>query len=340
MVKADKSLTRRLSVGLLFGFVVVLILVLAGDLGKVSRQVINFRWAFFPLVIALTTFNYLLRFFKWHLYLRQVGSHGVSIAESARLFVAGFPLAVTPGKVGEAFKGVWLNQADGTPVARGVSVVAAERISDGLAVLALSTLGVIAFPQYWPAFAIILTLLLVVVVISQIRPLALYLIGIAERIPLVNRFAHSIREFYEGSFLLFRPRILLVAVTLGIISWLGEGIGMYVILLGLGIPPSWGVFSIAVFVLSFSIVIGAASALPGGLGASEASIAGMLVLLLGLRADVSAAATLLIRLATLWFGVALGLIVWSTSRHLLGFGNQEPNPENTLDQAQHLSNEV
>jgi len=89
------------------------------------------------------------------------------------------------------------------------------------------------------------------------------------------------------------------------------------ILLGLGIPPSWETLSIAVFVLAFSTVIGAVSALPGGLGAAEASIAGMLTLLLTLGADTAAAATLLIRFATLWFGVVLGLIVWAFSRELL-----------------------
>jgi hypothetical protein len=57
------------------------------------------------------------------------------------LFVAGFPLAVTPGKVGEALKGVWINQVSGIPVGKGISVVVAERISDGLAVLILSTFG-------------------------------------------------------------------------------------------------------------------------------------------------------------------------------------------------------
>jgi uncharacterized protein (TIRG00374 family) len=140
------------------------------------------------------------------------------------------------------------------------------------------------------------------------------------------------REFYEGSFTLFKPGVIFLAVLLGAISWLGEGVGMYVILIGLGVPPSWEALSVAVFVLSFSIVIGAASALPGGLGAAEASIAGMLVLLLGLSADVSAAATLLIRFATLWFGVMLGLVVWGFSKELLGLGNQasqgnRPTPE-------------
>lgn len=317
------SIAHRLSLGILFGFLVMLALTLVGDIRQVSDRVLSFRWSLYPLVILLTLFNYLLRFFKWHYYLGLIGVSDLSLLESARLFVAGFPLAVTPGKVGEALKGVWLKRATGVPMARGVSVVLAERISDGLAVLILSTLGVIAYPQYWPGFAIILGGLLTIIVISQIRPLALALLDFGERIPLVKRFIQPLREFYEGSFTLFRPKASLVAVGLGTISWLGEGIGFYIILLGLGVSSGWETLSIAVFVLAFSTVIGAVSALPGGLGAAEASIAGMLTLLLGLNGDIAAAATLLIRFATLWFGVTLGLVVWLFSRHLLVFDSQE-----------------
>jgi uncharacterized protein (TIRG00374 family) len=238
-----------------------------------------------------------------------------------RLFVAGFPLAVTPGKVGEALKGVWLNRRTDLPVGQGVSVVLAERISDGLAVLGLSTLGVIAYPRYWPGFAIVLAGLLGVVVFSQIRPLAMWALDLGDRAPLLRRFMGGIRDFYEGSFALFRPGVTLGAVALGMISWLGEGIGLYLILLGLGVPASSEALAMAVFVLSFSTVIGAVSALPGGLGASEASIAGMLSLIAGLSGSVATSATLLIRLATLWFAVFLGLIVWVFSRDLITFNS-------------------
>jgi uncharacterized protein (TIRG00374 family) len=91
---------------------------------------------------------------------------------------------------------------------------------------------------------------------------------------------------------------------------------MYYVLRGLDVPGGWETLSIAIFVLAFSTVVGAVSALPGGLGAAEASIAGMLGLLLGLTRDTAAAATLLIRFATLWFAVALGLMVWGFSRKL------------------------
>jgi uncharacterized protein (TIRG00374 family) len=322
MQRTSTLLTRRLALGLVFGFVVLVVLVLAGDLSRVSQRVLSFRWQLFPLVIGLTLINYLLRFVKWHFYLGQIGVKDMPVGESARMFVAGFPLAVTPGKVGEAMKGVWLNQKSGIPVARGVAVVLAERISDGLAVLALSTLGVIAYPRYWPGFAFVLGGLLTVIVISQIRPLAMFFLNLGGRLPLVRRYIHPLREFYEGSFAVFRPGATLLAVFLGTVSWLMEGIGMYLILIGLGVPAGWNSLSIAVFVLAFSTVIGAVTALPGGLGAAEASIAGMLALLLGLNADINAAATLLIRFATLWFGVGVGLLAWTFSRDLLLFGDK------------------
>lgn len=311
------SLGRRLGLGILFGVIVLIVLALAGDLQRVGEEMLTFRWSLFPLVLLLTLTNYTLRFVKWHFYLGQVGIHDLPVLESARLFVASFPLSVTPGKLGEALKGVWLNQVGQIPVGRGIAVVVAERISDGLAVLALSTLGVIAYPRYWPAFALVVSALLLVVVVSQIRPLAEWLLHQAERLPLIGRFARSLEEFYEGSFALFRPLATLLAVGLGTVSWMGEGIGLYLILLGLGVPPGWNVLSIAIFVLAFSTIIGAVSTLPGGLGAADASIAGMLALLLSLGAGTAAAATLLIRFATLWFGVGLGFVVWTFSKDLL-----------------------
>ena len=312
------DLRRRLLAGLAIGFVVLLVVTFLGDARQVAGRLAGFVWPLAPVVLACTLFNYALRFVKWHFYLRQIGAANLTLRESARLFVGGFPLAVTPGKVGEVLKAVWLQQKAGIPVTRGVAVVLAERISDGLAVLALSALGVVAYPRYAPAFAAALGLLAGLVLVSQIRPLALRLLQWAEHMPLVRRFAGGLREMYEGSYALFRPRSTFVAVGLGTLSWLGEGIGFYLILIGLGVPGGWHTAGNAIFILSFATVIGALSTLPGGLGAAEVTIAGMLALVMSLPGSVAAAATLLIRFATLWFGVTLGLVVWARSPDLLG----------------------
>ena len=47
--------------------------------------------------------------------------------------------------------------------------------------------------------------------------------------------------------------------------------------------------------------------LPGGLGATDASITGLLVLL-ALPKSVAVASTLIIRAATLWFAVVVGIV--------------------------------
>ncbi len=312
------NFSRKLIPGLLLGFFVLLLVILIGDVRQVSAAVLAFRWELFPLVILLTLFNYSLRFVKWHFYLRQIGVRQIAWPESLKLFLGGFPLAVTPGKVGEVLKAVWVNQRSGLPVPKGVSVVVAERISDGLGVLMLSTLGVVAYPQYWPAFVFVLAFLLTLIVISQIRPLALFLLGLCEKLPLVRRWVSLLREFYEGSFALFRPGATVLAVGLGIISWFGEGVGFYLILVGLGLSPGVELLGIAVFVLAFSTVVGALSTLPGGLGAAEVSIAGMLAITLSPEAGVVSAATLLVRLATLWLSVAIGLLVWAMFPGLIG----------------------
>lgn len=305
---------QRIALGLALGFVVVLALGLWGDLREISSTIGGFRWELAPLILGCTLFNYLLRFVKWHYYLGLIGAGAISVGESAQIFVAGFPLAVTPGKVGEAMKAAWLRRSVGTPLPRGLVVVLAERISDGLAVLALSTLGVLAYPQYWPVFGAVLAGLLSLIVVSQVRPLAMRLIDLAAALPLVGRYTSGLQELYESATVLFGPRATLTAVGLGTLAWLGEGVGMYLVLLGLGVPTSLQTLGLAVFILAFSTIVGAISTLPGGLGAAEGSIAGMLSLLLGLSAELAASATLLIRFATLWFGVGLGLLVWAVSR--------------------------
>jgi uncharacterized protein (TIRG00374 family) len=107
--------------------------------------------------------------------------------------------------------------------------------------------------------------------------------------------------------LLIWPRLLL-AVMIGILSWGGECLALYLILLGLGAAPSRELLNQATFALAAGSLVGSASLLPGGLGAAEGTVAAVLDVVAGMPRDVAAAATLLIRACTLWFGVALGAL--------------------------------
>jgi uncharacterized protein (TIRG00374 family) len=294
--RGNKITLRKFIPGILLGFLALLVTILIGDIQSVGQKMTEFNWLLFPLVLLATLFNYLLRFVKWHFYLNRMGLTHLAWYDRMRL---------------------WLKQAGDLPLGRGISVVVAERLSDGLAVLFLSTLGVVVYPRYWPGFVIVLGILLASVVIIQFRPVVVWLLALIKQMPIISRIVPGLIEFYEGRYLLFKPWPLLVAVGLGMVSWFGEGLGFYLILTGLGLPAGTHTLELAVFILAFSTIIGAVSTLPGGVGAAEASIAGMLVLLIPTNT-----ATLLIRLATLWFGVLLGLVVWSFSPKLLGMENK------------------
>lgn len=312
-----EDIKSKVVLGLLLGVLVIVGLALVADLPKVVNAVEGFEWGWLPLILGLTSFNYLLRFFKWHYYLKQVDIHNIGCGDSLKVFLGGFATTVTPGKIGEVIKSMWLKNLTGANVARTLPVVAAERLSDALACTVLASAGVFAYPNYWPAFLAILAVMLSGIVVIEIRPLSLRLLGIAERLPLVSRFAHGLHEFYESSFELLRLRNLVVAVGLGTISWAGEGAAFFLVLKGLGVEPTLTLLFQATFILAFSVIIGGASTLPGGLGAAEVSLAGMLALIVGLPRELAASASLLIRFCTLWFGVTLGFIVVALYRQRL-----------------------
>ena len=77
---------------------VILGVALFADLRQVASNLAGFEWGLAPLILLCTLFNYTLRFFKWHYYLGLIGVRDLSLKESARLFVGGFPLAGTPGQ--------------------------------------------------------------------------------------------------------------------------------------------------------------------------------------------------------------------------------------------------
>ncbi|HEU4792122.1 MAG TPA: lysylphosphatidylglycerol synthase domain-containing protein, partial [Nitrolancea sp.] len=121
-------------------------------------------------------------------------------------------------------------------------------------------------------------------------------------------------------YLLLRPGNLLIATGIGVVSWSGECLALGLILNGLGLPFSWSLLATATFILATATIAGAISMLPGGLGAAEASITGLLLLLVSdprMTPELAAAATLLVQFATLWFGVLLGMGgLFTVERHL------------------------
>ncbi len=309
----NHNLRRKLIIGFGFGFAVFIGLILYADIQEVSHLLQRFRWSLIPAILGLTTLNYLLRGARFHYYLHQIGIKNISFGTGFLIFIGGFSLTLTPGKLGELVRVFWLRRLAGVNPAKTAPLMIADRLSDGLAMTILALLGALAYPQYWLAVVSILTILLAGVVISQIRPLALWFLHIGEKTPVVSKFAHHLHALYESTYQLLRLKNLLAGVGVGLISWAFEGIAFYLVLIGLGLTGSFHLALLSIFILALGSILGGASTLPGGLGAAEASMTGMLQVLVNLSENVAATATILIRFCTLWFAVTLGIltvVIW------------------------------
>src|SRR5207248_2162695 len=77
----------------------------------------------------------------WELYLRRLGVR-IPLRDSFGIFLSGFSLTVTPGKIGEVLKSYLLREVHGVPMARTAPIVIAERLTDLVALAALALVGV------------------------------------------------------------------------------------------------------------------------------------------------------------------------------------------------------
>jgi glycosyltransferase 2 family protein len=261
---------------------------LYADFGKLGDELASFRWELFPLALVLTSLNYLLRFWRWQVYLARLEIE-VPTGRSFAIFVAGLSGTITPAKLGEVLKCALLKRSFGVPVRRSVPIVLAERVTDASGVVVLAVVAG-AGTNRWPLLALALAGVAVIVLVV--------------RSPLLGRFAR-LGEAPRAARALLETRLLVGMTALSSVSWFCECLAAYVCVRGLRLDLSLGD---TVVVFSLGSLAGALSFLPGGLGVAEGSMTGLMRVLGDVPKAAAVAATVLIRLATLWFAVALGLV--------------------------------
>ena len=322
------KLVTRVVLGVAAGVAVYVGFSIWADAGRVASALARFHWLAAVLACLLALGNYLVRFGRWQYYLRVLGIR-LPARDSLQVFLAGFALTVTPGKLGEAVKAFLLRESHRVPVSRTAPIVIAERLTDLVALLLLALVGVFTFDvdrRFLAAGALLVTLGIAIV---SIEPLAELALAIAARLPLVRRVAPRLRDFHLATATLVRPTPLLIATALSAVSWFLECVAFWVVVGGMqGAAVS---LRAATFIYASMTVAGALSFLPGGLGVTEA---GMLALLIrlgsGLDRGSAAAATFVTRACTLWFAVAIGLpalIAYARRKHVHVEQVAGPRPE-------------
>lgn len=313
-----KNIRNRLMISMLLGIVVFAGLLAYGDFRHVGRDLKDFRWELMPLILLVTSGNYLLRFVKWQYYLRQIGVTGLRRVDSFLIYFSGLGMTVTPGKIGEWLKSYLLKEVHGTSVTKSAPILLAERLTDSLGLLVIAGAGVVVFGNgTWPIVVVIGVGSVVGIAVSRHRPTSHALLAVAGRVPGLRRFVPHFEEFYESTYVLMNPLGIVLMTALSVGSWFCEVVAFYLTLVGLGISGSADTLFKAAFILPIATLAAAVLLTPGGLGVAETGITSLSEKLLEMGRGAATAGTLIVRLATLWFGVALGLAMFAVLTHRL-----------------------
>ena len=300
-----KRFQRWLLIALTFGILLYLFGSVWAGLSTIQNQLFHYNWWAFVVAIALTLCNYGLRFIKWH-YLCNRLSIKISRKDNAWIFLAGLSMAISPGKAGELLKPYALREKTSTPMAHSIPALITERLTDGIAMLILAAIGITSYAAGKIHFLLIPGMITIIgLLILSHEGLSMWILKKLGTLPLINRVSDKLTELYRAMRTCLAPVSLIWTVILSLFAWAAECVAFQVIFQGMGVENAD--FDICFFVYAFATVAG--SAMPGGLGVTDgALIGGAQELIAGISPAQATLAAILTRLATMWFGVALGAI--------------------------------
>lgn len=288
---------------LIFAIIVYVILGIYADFGNLLSALESFDWRYVILLLALTTLSYLIRFVRWNFFLKGVGVN-LNLKDNLFIYLSGLSMTITPAKAGEVWKGWLIKDINGDSLSKTVPVVISDRLTDMLALVIFSLLGILYYKQ--GAYVIITILILFGGFIIAVRTEAVsnILIGILEK--RAGKYSKDVKSMHITFKETLTPKKLIITTGLGLIAWFMECMALYLTVIGFG--DHIGII-VSTFTFSFASLAGALSLIPGGLGVAEATLSGLLQFF-GLTATISIGAAIIIRFSTLWYGTFLGIVVY------------------------------
>jgi uncharacterized membrane protein YbhN (UPF0104 family) len=239
---------------------------------------------------ALCLLNYLLRGLRWRMWMAAYG-RPLGLAKGLRLYLAGYTFTPTPGNIGEAARGLMLARHP-LSAAQSLAIFGAERLADllGLLLMCLPVAWWVAGLGGPLAYAMLLVGGLAVVGVLAI--FSGFGQGLLTRVSWLSDARQCLAT---------RP---LAWFSLTSLAWAAQGLAVWLLCRDAGL--SIGMLQAAGF-YAMAMVGGALSLLPAGLGGTEVLLTGLLVVH-GASAAQALGITVLARVLTLWFAVAIGAL--------------------------------
>lgn len=303
-----KKHQRTLSLSILLAVGLYSFFILSADTGKVLSTMNQLSPVDWLTILSCSFISYFFRFIRWNKYIRTF-QHVIPLTRHFAYYLAGLALTTTPAKAGETVRSLYLIPYQ-VKISQSLASFFTERLLDVTIMVFFASFLFFTFPHLDKAYtyfilSLALSLMILLPLLSTQLPqdILTFIISKLNKNTLSFSLEHLI-VLLQSAHKLLSIKMLSQGLFLGLIAWILNGLVFYLILEKTGFPLE---LSLALTIYAISILAGAASFIPGGIGATEA-VMGLMLLAINSEPHIAIAVPILTRLATLWFAVCVGLI--------------------------------
>ena len=114
------------------------------DVNTIQNKIWEMNLSYLPIILILAPVSWLIIFLRWHLLLKN-SNISIPINDNFKIFLSGYAMSATPGKIGELIKSQLLHSKYNVPKKQSIPIVISEQFYNLVGILFISMLGLYYF---------------------------------------------------------------------------------------------------------------------------------------------------------------------------------------------------
>ena len=298
------KLDNRLILVLVAVVVIYAIFLFISDFSIISEKISNFKTNYLPLILLLVSVSWIPMIVKWHFLLKNC-EIDVPLRKSIAVYFAGIAFEITPGQIGSLIKSQLLKTSSNIPRTKTVPIIVAEKVYDLIGAILASIIGIIILGMDFYLIIIAILALAVIFFFMFYRPASEIFFKRITKTKFFSKYIDNMSEFHAIIQKSTNVKAATICILLGVTYWFIISSAAYYTLIAFDINVLDYLTVLAIY--TTSILLGAISFVPAGIGVTEGSIAGLFTLN-GIDVSTALILSVMIRVLTLWFSVSVGFI--------------------------------
>ena len=275
------------------------------DFSIISEKISNFKINYLPLILLLVSVSWIPLIIKWHFLLKN-SRINVPLTKSIAIFFSGSAFEVTPGQIGILIKSQLLKTSSNISRTKTVPIVIVEKIYDLIGAILASVIGIIILGMEFYLIIIAISVLATIFFFMYHRRSSELVFNRITKLKFFSKYIDNMSEFYEVVKKSTSVKAATICILLALTYWFIISAAAYYTLIAFDVNLLDYLKVLAIY--ATSTLLGAISFIPGGIGITEGSIAGLFTLN-GVDVSTALILSVMIRVLTLWYSVSVGFVL-------------------------------